>query len=155
MPLTFKSLRLTRYLNVWPMRYRNFCFVCIRIYSWSSLVPNKLLFSDSQFGKYNKYHNYTNVHFLKGIFMYVVTKVFSNDASNKCFTPAHSIYLKEISKAATDVDTICWCFFVCLFFSNYFSVSNLFSLIQTTGSFMIPVVTENFPLHRGFRCNSL
>ena len=37
--------------------------------------------------------------------MDAMTKVFCNDASNKCFTRAYSIYLKEISKVATDVDT--------------------------------------------------
>ena len=39
------------------------------------------------------------------------------------------------------------------FFLNHLSVSNLFSLIQTTGGFMIPLVAENFLLHLGFRCN--
>ena len=78
----------------------------ILIHSYTNLVPNRLLFSASQFGKYNKYHNYTNVHFLEGIFMDVMTKVFCNDDINECFTRAYSTYLTEISKVRKDVDTI-------------------------------------------------
>ena len=77
------------------------CFILI--YFCTRLVPNRLLFSDSQFGKYNKYCGNTKVDFLEGIFMDVMTKFFCNDTSNKCFTRAYSAYLKEISKVPKDL----------------------------------------------------
>ena len=67
--------------------FRNYCFDFIRIYNCISLVPNRLLFSDFQFGKYNKYHNYTNVHFFQGIFM---------DLMPSAMTPVTNVLLVRI-----------------------------------------------------------
>ena len=69
------------------MHFRNCCFVFIRICSCTSLVPHRLLFSVSQFGKYNKYHKYTHVYFLEGIFM---------DVTSSARTPITNVLLELI-----------------------------------------------------------
>ena len=86
MPQAHKILKCV----VYAFKDLLFCFYTyLFLYKFSS---NSFLFSDAQFGINNKYHNYTNVHFLEGIFMDVMTKVFCNDASNKCFTRAYRTY---------------------------------------------------------------
>ena len=97
MPQAHKILKCV----VYAFKDLLFCFYTyLFLYKFSS---NSFLFSDAHFGINNKYHNYTNVHFLEGIFMDVMTKVFCNDASNKCFTRAYRTYSRlSLSRSRRD-----------------------------------------------------